>query len=1099
MMTFAFTGGLDGLDGPPSACASADDRVDVFATGSGNTVWRWSWDGVSWAPPVAMPALGKIPAEGVCAVSSGPGRVEVFAAEANNHTPVWWRGDHGSWLPGPTLPAGANLPAVPVAAVCASPNDIDVFAAGAGNTPWWWHWNGAAWSLMGPLPGGANLPAEPIAAVSPAPGRLDVFAAGAGNHLWHWSKVGAGVWGLEDLGGNLPAGGVSAVSWGTNRIDVFAASRNAGNPLWHWWSNGGGFANESLGGSLAPGAVSAVSSAANRLDVFGIAANQRLARWSWDGARWAGPDYQGENLPAGDVSAVVRKPHNLDVFVVGAGRTLRKWPARGIESATTEPWLNWPTNRTVNPPFAAHLWPESLEELVDIVRAARRLGRGVRAVGSSWSNSDVAVSPAYVVETKRLNRILSNVLDTSLRADSSTLRLVHVEAGIKLDELNTYLDGRSLALSTMGGSSGQSLAGVVSTSAHGMDIDRGPIPDMVRAIHLVGPDGSQHWIEPTQGITTKEGVKTAFGLLDANIHYDDDWFNSVLVSMGSMGIIYSLIVEVVPQYDLVDTREALDWSLMKARLRGGAPDPFAGNRGVQVVIDIYPRGDGSRTCYLTTRQEVRPPTVKLVPANDNWMLELFTPGLLSTFNANRGTVDDTLWELTKLRQKIPPDGPGWGHSVMGGPDPGPVRGLTVEVVFDATNTKYLDFIDSALQVLYDAYYTEPGRPAYLGWISLRFQGHSRAYLSPHNMSSRTCTVEFAAMYRMPHLDIGWSDTRGLLTRIEAKAREFNGIQHWGMNDGINDRDVAGAYPRLDTWRRIRWELTDGGTIKTFDNEFTRRCGLSNPPADAPVDWESLGGVLTSGAGVCSWAPGRLDVFARGGDNALWHRWYENSWSGWESLGGVLSSDPAAVSWGHGRIDVFAKGTDNTLQHRWYDGTWSGWESLGGALSSGPTVSSWAPGRLDVFARGADNTLHHKWYENNWSGWESLGGGLSSDPAAVSWGHGRIDVFAKGGDNALWHKWYDGNWSGWESLGGSLTSGPGVSSWASGRLDVFARGTDNGLYHMWYENNWSAWEFLGGELASDPDAVSWDKGRIDVFAKGINNALWHRWYDGNWKP
>ena len=267
----------------------------------------------------------------------------------------------------------------------------------------------------------------------------------------------------------------------------------------------------------------------------------------------------------------------------------------------------------------------------------------------------------------------------------------------------------------------------------------------------------------------------------------------------------------------------------------------------------------------------------------------------------------------------------------------------------------------------------------------------------------------------------------------------------------------------------------------------------------PADWESLGGVLTSGAGACSWAPGRLDVFVRGTDNALWHQWYENAWSGWESLGGVITSDPAAVSWSHGRIDVFARGTDNALWHQWFDGNWSGWESLGGILTSGPAVCSWASGRLDVFVRGTDNALWHQWFDGNWSGWESLGGGLTSDPAAVSWGHGRIDVFARGTDNALWHQWYDGNWSGWESLGGIITTGPGASSWAPGRLDVFARGTDNGLYHMWYENAWSGWEFLGGELGSDPDAVSWDKGRIDVFARGTNDALWHRWYDGTWKP
>ncbi len=259
------------------------------------------------------------------------------------------------------------------------------------------------------------------------------------------------------------------------------------------------------------------------------------------------------------------------------------------------------------------------------------------------------------------------------------------------------------------------------------------------------------------------------------------------------------------------------------------------------------------------------------------------------------------------------------------------------------------------------------------------------------------------------------------------------------------------------------------------------------------NWESLGGGLTSGPGVCSWASGRLDVFVRGNNNALWHKWFSGGWSGWESLGGGLTSDPAAVSWSSGRIDVFVRGNNNALWHKWYSGGWSGWESLGGGLSSSPAVCSWASGRLDVFVRGNDNALWHKWYSGGWSGWESLGGSLSSAPAAVSWSSGRIDVFVRGNDNALWHKWYSGGWSGWESLGGGLSSGPGVSSWAAGRLDVFVRGNDNALWHKWYSGGWSGWESLGGGLTSDPDAVSWGNGRIDVFARGNNNALWHKWY------
>jgi repeat uncharacterized protein DUF346 len=231
-------------------------------------------------------------------------------------------------------------------------------------------------------------------------------------------------------------------------------------------------------------------------------------------------------------------------------------------------------------------------------------------------------------------------------------------------------------------------------------------------------------------------------------------------------------------------------------------------------------------------------------------------------------------------------------------------------------------------------------------------------------------------------------------------------------------------------------------------------------------WESLGGSLASGPDVASWGSGRLDVFARGTDNTLQHMSYQNGWSAWESLGGALTSDPSAVAWGPGRLDVFARGGDDALWHLAYGGTWSGWESLGGSIASGPDVSSWGAGRLDIFARGKDNTLQHKSYENGWSPWESLKGNLTSDPSAVSWSSSRIDVFARGPDNALWHLAYAGSWSSWESLGGVLGSGPDASSWGLGRLDVFAQGTDHNLYHMWYSSGWSAWESQGAPVQTN---------------------------------
>jgi hypothetical protein len=687
-----------------------------------------------------------------------------------------------------------------------------------------------------------------------------VFAAGADNHLWHWRKLGSGGWwAAEDLGGNLPAGAVSAVSWGPNRIDVFAASRNPGNTVQHWWSTGGGFGMDELplpppddkDDGVAAGTVTAISHAPDRLDVFGITGKQNIAHWQWDGVNWSFPNHYADGIPAGEVTAVARTWSTLgtgvpprrrvEVFVEGAGHTLMQWPGGGIENARSKHWVNWPTNRTKSNATTAR--PDSLEELVKVVTDAEIAGQGVRAVGTSWSNSDVAVTPAVVIETDNLDGILTEVVSTCLLSKATGRKLLHVEAGMKVWQLNALLDIRGLALPTMGGSSGQSVAGVISTSAHGMDVDRGPIPEMVRAIHLVGPGGVQHWIEPASNpITSRTAVATVLALSPANVHHDDDWFNSVLVSVGTLGVIYSVIVEVVDQYDLDSRTDALDWEVVKAGLRGGPGDPFPGNRGVQVVVSPY--AGATRTCFLTTRKQ----STKTVAAPKGpipaTLVTAFTAAAVGGVIGSRDAIPATVNSLTHFVQiddlvKTTRTQKGFGHTIMGGPDPGGSRGLTIEAVFDATppNTRYLDFVEAALRIIGDAF-AEPAKRGYLGWISLRFQGASHAYLSPQHSrdpdpkSRRTVTAEFAAFWRIPEIGLTWPETPGLIDQIEAKVREFGGVQHWGLNGRVSDVDVIGFYPRLDSWRRIRWQLTRGGTVRTFDNDFARRCALTDAPLPA---------------------------------------------------------------------------------------------------------------------------------------------------------------------------------------------------------------------------------------------------------------------------
>jgi hypothetical protein len=271
------------------------------------------------------------------------------------------------------------------------------------------------------------------------------------------------------------------------------------------------------------------------------------------------------------------------------------------------------------------------------------------------------------------------------------------------------------------------------------------------------------------------------------------------------------------------------------------------------------------------------------------------------------------------------------------------------------------------------------------------------------------------------------------------------------------------------------------------------CVTSSAPFSV---FTTLGGTVTSAPAAASWAPGRLDIFARGVDNGLWHRWWDGSaWSGWESQGGTLTSEASVAAWGPNRLDVFVRGVDNALWHRWWDGRlWSGWERTEASLKSGPAVASWSGNRLDVFARGPDDALWHRWWDGrSWSGWEELGGVLRSSPAAVSWGANRIDVFVLGTDGSLWRQsWTGSAWTGWAPRGGSFASGPAVASRSAGRLDLFSRSGDGSLWRQSFDGAaWSGWASLGGQWTTAPAATAQSgAGSVDVFEVGANRDVQH---------
>lgn len=107
--------------------------------------------------------------------------------------------------------------------------------------------------------------------------------------------------------------------------------------------------------------------------------------------------------------------------------------------------------------------------------------------------------------------------------------------------------------------------------------------------------------------------------------------------------------------------------------------------------------------------------------------------------------------------------------------------------------------------------------------------------------------------------------------------------------------------------------------------------------------------------------GLFDIFWRGTDGALKHQTmpYNGNWvpSPVENLGGAIysgSSPTAAPRWGGQAFDVFWRGTDSLLKHRYYQTStgWTAQDTVDGSttLSSAPQAMSWGSGRVDLFAK-----------------------------------------------------------------------------------------------------------------------------------------------------
>ena len=263
------------------------------------------------------------------------------------------------------------------------------------------------------------------------------------------------------------------------------------------------------------------------------------------------------------------------------------------------------------------MWPKelvratSLATIQDIARRATNEGRRVRVVGSGLSFSDVLKADDILLETSDLMGVDNSGLlptESNLWREPQPRRpTVTIACGAKIRLLNATLAQAGLAFTNLGGYDMQTMVGAIATSTHGSGLRLGALPDAVISLDMVTQSGDVVRIEPTAGPTDRAKFEQRYGSTK-RLEQDDGLFHAAVVSMGCMGIIYSVTMEVSPAFRLIEHRRVKSWSTVKLELE----ESLTRFRNYEVFLNPYPRRDGDYDCLVTERN-VAPPDAPTIP------------------------------------------------------------------------------------------------------------------------------------------------------------------------------------------------------------------------------------------------------------------------------------------------------------------------------------------------------------------------------------------------------------------------------------------------------------------------------------------------------
>ncbi|RMI35299.1 D-arabinono-1,4-lactone oxidase [Nocardia stercoris] len=184
----------------------------------------------------------------------------------------------------------------------------------------------------------------------------------------------------------------------------------------------------------------------------------------------------------------------------------------------TNSWVNWAGDQRCAPTTIAA--PRSLDELAGLLKKADETDATVRVVGAGHSFTDTVLTDGTLLSLENMSRIVST--------DAAT-GLVRVEAGATLAAVSAGTHAVGLAFPNLGDIDVQSVAGAQATGTHGTGAT---LPNLSAAVHSV------------------EVMRADGTTVEVNAENDPDAWRAARVSVGALGVITAVTLQMVPSFVL---------------------------------------------------------------------------------------------------------------------------------------------------------------------------------------------------------------------------------------------------------------------------------------------------------------------------------------------------------------------------------------------------------------------------------------------------------------------------------------------------------------------------------------------------------------------